>query len=438
MALIHEKSCECAKSELDLFAVPLTQTSVEEGRFVEVGPIASLTSNMPIEFRIEGSESEYLDLSNSYVYVKAKITKPDGTNLADDSEVGPCNLFLQALFSRIDMSIGDTQITRPTNLYPYRAYIETLLSFGQNAKFSQLTAPVWYKDTAGHMDSHDPDRNKGYKARKALFKRSNNVEMMGKLHLDLMFQDRYILNLTPVNLRLSRSKDEFCLMSATQFKIVLEKVFLKVRKVKLNPAVALAHAEALELGTAKYPIRRVECITYTIDAGTMSHDKDNLFTGQLPKRLVLGMVLNTSFNGTINSNPFNFSHFTVNYIELIADGKQVLGKPLQPIFGTGANDPDAYIESYASLFMGTETMYRDEGNDISREEYKSGFSLFAFDLTPDLEEAGHVQLIKQGIVKLSLKFSQALAATVNVIVYAEFENMIEINKDRKVLFDYVG
>ena len=434
MALIHEQSCECVKSELDLFAVPLTQTSVEDGRFSEVGPIATLTSNMPIEFKVEGAESEYLDLSNSYIYVRSKILKGDGSNLENDSEVGPVNLLLQSLFSRVEMSIGETQITRPTNLYPYRAYIETLLSFGQTPKNSQLTAALWYKDTAGHMDSHDGDENKGYKARKSLFAGNKTVDMIGKLHLDLMFQDRYLLNLTPITLRLSRSKNEFCLMCTDAFKVKLEKVVLKIRRVKLNPAVSLAHAEALQLGTAKYPIRRVECLTYTVDAGTLSHDKENLFTGQLPKRLVLGMVTNTSFNGTFTSNPFNFQHFNVNYIELVADGKQVLGKPLQPTFGT----TNTYIESYASLFMGTEMMYKDEGNDISRDEYKSGFTLFAFDLTPDLEESGHVQLVKQGIVKLSLQFSEALAATINVIVYAEFENMIEINKDRKVLFDYVG
>ena len=41
-------------------------------------------------------------------------------------------------------------------------------------------------------------------------------------------------------------------------------------------------------------------------------------------------------------------------------------------------------------------------------------------LTPDMEESRHVQLIKQGIVSLGLKFRDPLAAAVNMIVYAEF------------------
>ena len=42
MPLIHPLSCKCVKSELDLFAVPLTQTSDEEGRWVEYGPITAV------------------------------------------------------------------------------------------------------------------------------------------------------------------------------------------------------------------------------------------------------------------------------------------------------------------------------------------------------------------------------------------------------------
>jgi hypothetical protein len=39
----------------------------------------------------------------------------------------------------------------PTSLYPYRAYIETLLSYGPAAKESQLTEVMWFKDTPGHQ-----------------------------------------------------------------------------------------------------------------------------------------------------------------------------------------------------------------------------------------------------------------------------------------------
>jgi len=52
MAFIHKGSCECAKSELDLFSVPPTQTSIESGLYVEYRPISSITDGAPIEFKM--------------------------------------------------------------------------------------------------------------------------------------------------------------------------------------------------------------------------------------------------------------------------------------------------------------------------------------------------------------------------------------------------
>jgi hypothetical protein len=47
MAFIHEGSCECAKSELDLFSLPSMQTSIESGIYVEYHPISNITGGAP-------------------------------------------------------------------------------------------------------------------------------------------------------------------------------------------------------------------------------------------------------------------------------------------------------------------------------------------------------------------------------------------------------
>ena len=161
MAMLHTHSGECAKSELDLFALPPTQTSVEEGQWVEFHPISTISDGGPIEFFIPGSGEEYLDLNQTQLYVRAKVTKGDGSDLAADDPVGPVNLFLQSLFSQIDVSLNERLISPSTPTYPYRAMIETLLSYGNDAKTTQLTAGLFYKDTAGKMDHPDPLADRG-------------------------------------------------------------------------------------------------------------------------------------------------------------------------------------------------------------------------------------------------------------------------------------
>ena len=91
MALVHPKSCESVHTGLDLFSVPPTQTAVEEGQFVEYHPLSSLSPAAPIEFAISGATSEYLDLSNTYLHVRAKVTKADRTNLDAGTDVPRVN-----------------------------------------------------------------------------------------------------------------------------------------------------------------------------------------------------------------------------------------------------------------------------------------------------------------------------------------------------------
>jgi hypothetical protein len=52
-----------------------------------------------------------------------------------------------------------------------------------------------------------------------------------------------------------------------------------------------------------------------------------------------------------------------------------------------------------------------------------------------LSEVGAFQLIKQGNSRVEIHFAEALTATINMIMYAEFDNVIEIDRNRKVLFE---
>jgi len=433
MAFIHEQSCECTKSELDLFSIPPTQTSMEQGSWVEYHPLTTVTDGSPIEFDISGTGEDYIDFSNTMLYVRAKVTQNNGDDLADDAAVGPVNLFLHSLFSQVDISLNGTLITASTNTYPYRALLETLLSYGEDAKKTQLTSALFYKDQAGRMDSVDfaaAAVNGGLAKRRALVAGSREFDMMGRLHADIFFQDRYIINEVGIKIKLVRSKDLFCLMGACKVKILHAAMF--VRKVKLMPSVFLAHAKTLERGTAKYPIRRVVCKSFAVPQNYLDVSHEKLFSGQLPTRIVIGLVSNRAFNGHAGSNPFNFQHFNLSEIGLYLDGQQQHAvRPIQPDYAHGQ-----YIRAYNSLFVGTGKIYKDEGLYITREDYGNGYALYAFDLTADLGEDDHFSLVRQGSVRLALKFSQALAATITVVAYAEFENVIEVDRDRNVVFDF--
>jgi hypothetical protein len=426
------------KSELDLFSVPPTQTSIESGKYVDYRPISSLTEGAPIEFDIASSGDDYVDFANSFLYVRVKIVRAGGAHLDPTDTIGPANNFLHSLFSQVDVSLNGTLITSSTNTYPYRAYIENLLTYGPAAKQSHLTGCLFYKDEAGKMDQANPnadagDRNGGLTKRAAFIARSREVDLIGRIHSDIFFQQRYMLNEVNTKIKLTRSKDAFCLMASGDqaFKVKIMSAALFVRKVKISPSVYLAHAKTLETGLAKYPIRRVICKTFTIPSGYLDISQEKLFSGQLPSRLIIGCVDNRAYNGDLARNPFNFQHFSVREISVFLDGQQHGIKPLTQDYGSGQ-----YVPAFMSLFSGTGKDNRDEGNDISRLDFANGYTLYAFDLSPDLADNDHFNLSRQGTVRVDMKFATALEHTVTVIAYAEFENIIEIDRNRNVVFDF--
>jgi hypothetical protein len=44
-------------------------------------------------------------------------------------------------------------------------------------------------------------------------------------------------------------------------------------------------------------------------------------------------------------------------------------------------------------------------------------------------EVGAFQLIKQGNLRVEIHFAEAMAGTINVVLYAEFDNVIEIDRN---------
>ena len=90
----------------------------------------------------------------------------------------------------------------------------------------------------------------------------------------------------------------------------------------------------------------------------------NVILGQLPKRIILGLVSNLTFNGNREMNPFNFHYHNLNYLALYIDGVQVPSKALQPNFWN-----KKYIEAYHTVFSGTGIHFLNQGNSLSRDIY---------------------------------------------------------------------
>ena len=441
MKLLHEQSSQCLRSELDLFSLPPTQTAVDGSQWVEHSPVSTITSSSPIEFIVSGSGEDYMDLNNTLLEVKACIKTTNNSPVKAAAAVAPINNTLHSLFSQIDVSLNDVNVSSATTTYPYRAYIETHLNYGTDAKKSRLQAAMYFIDDNLTVSNPIPDsssaRNMGLKRRHGICTAKPTFDMIGPLHVDVFNQSKYMLNGVTMKVRMTRSKDSFVLMAKSDvtesFKVDILSAKLFVRKLKIRPSLCLAHERILQQKTVKYPITRVECKVIHLPQGQKSFTHDNLFLGQLPKRIVLGLVDNRVFNGDISLNPYNFQHCNLNYLAVHLDGQQVPWAPLQPSFSGSS-----YIRAFYTQFTGGDGISSDTGNTIGREQFVNGHVLYCFDLIPDLSSScgHHFSVTKSGNLRLQLAFEVALSITGNVLVHSEFDNVIEIDKDRKVTRNY--
>jgi hypothetical protein len=182
--------------------------------------------------------------------------------------------------------------------------------------------------------------------------------------------------------------------------------------------------------TAKYPITRVEVKNITIPKDIQS-PLENVCLGILPSRIVISFVESSAFNGTYTTNPFNFEHFNHNYLNVVTDSSLHI-TPLKPDYQN-----DLYIQSYNTLSSATGINFGDSGIHITRYDFANGYNFNIFDLTPDISShEPHLNAQTSGALRIEVQFRETLKKPITAIVFMEYNNIIEIDRNRRVTLDY--
>ncbi len=95
-------------------------------------------------------------------------------------------------------------------------------------------------------------------------------------------------------------------------------------------------------------------------------------------------------------------------------------------------DKAKYLEAYNALFSNI----KGSENNITYKDFAGGNTIFAFDLTPDLCNSGHYNLMKNGSLNLSIRLEEGASESITIMTYMEFDNIIEIDNKRNIFLDY--
>ena len=427
---------ESKTSGLLLFDEQDIQTDIIGNSCVDYHPITSLSSGGPIEFFVPGASDEYIDVSDIHLEICIKVQKVEAgkvSDLADADKAALINQPISSLFQDVYFSIGDKQVEGGQHLYPYTAYLCSLLQFHPSAKKTHMEAYGWNEDEPGAMDN---DANEGFKFRSKAIVNGKEWNLYGPLFLDMMRQPRFLLPKADLSFKFLQAKKAFVMhqlaAAAVDYKIEFTRCVLWVRRVKVNDLVIAQHNKGLESNNAIYPLQHIDIKSFTIASGQSTLRKDGLYMSQCPKKLVIGLLDHEAHTGKVGLNPFNFQHFNLSRIAIYRDGDLTAGQTLTTDY-TKKLYTRAYVNSQASLgYFNT-----DDTNGLTMEHFEKGYNLYVFDLTPDgVNDATHRSPLAFSSLRLEIDFSKALAKPINVLVLAVFDAKLEITKLRDVVASY--
>ena len=420
--------CPCIVNDLDIHPNIPIQVGIEEGHYEECRPNSSIENQDVFEFDISGAGDDYASLSDSFLFVEYVIKKGDGTTPTEGTNVAMINNCLHSAFSQVDVWLNETLVTRNSNLYSYKAYLENVLSHGVEAETSYLTAEGFYKQEAGKFESTE---DSSFTKRKTKTDNGKKYQCMGRLHVDLFQQSRAMLNNVNIKIKLVKNKNTFSIFSPStdnvSYKLKITDIAFYIRKLRISNDLKLKHMNQLNKEPAIYPYKQIVMKSITIPSGISDYTVEKLHDGELPNKIFFGLVENTSFNGNYHKNPFKFDNNGINLIVFYLDGKQIPSDPMTPNYDGGQ-----YVRPYLSLIEATGTLNSPYGINLSYDDFKNDYNIYGMDLTPHLS-TGNVVSKRRGSVRLYFRFKSQLSSSLTLITYSEIDTILKIDKARNIV-----
>ena len=424
-------------NQLQLFQPKQFPQELFGNEYITLDPyhVLSEKSTGPIEFVLKENK-DYIDLQETVLRIKCKIVNADYTAIpvpakAGDDHVSFVNNAMHSLFSDVILLINDKRVEGGDKMYPYKAYMNTVFRYSKETQEGQLFSVGFIRDDATKMEDVS---NAAFLKRKTWTDLGATKEFIGKLHLGMFNQERLLVPGADLHLKLERAKDTFSIFNANPTlrpRVIIESAVLELMTVKVNPQLMNYHAQMLAKGIpAEYPYHRVEMDVMTIRENTLGDKQDFLFSGQVPKYVIMVMVANSAMNGEYRRNPYNFKFFNATYIDLTKDRQAVPFPPFEPDFAN-----NNYLQEYMSVFQSNGLLGKNCILPINYDEYKSGYTNLQWNLS-DNRKGANSNPDPRGNLKIEVKFTTKTTEAINVVLYGIFDGSVMIFGDDTTVTNY--
>jgi len=411
----------------------------------------------PMEFIIPGLD-DFVDLGRSYFTMELSLKKSNNANLVAAEKLWPVNNLAHSIIKQTDLQLNGTLISPQSDTYHYKAYLETLLNFdredgktvlGPQGWFNQLDFPPqwtatntdkagnhqhWQDLTANHQAAFDTSAAEVEKYTGGL-----THSLVFTPHLEVFHTGKLLVPGIEIKMKFHFNSPNLFLNGVALAGRLMEgdvKLRFHLCQLRLNEAVysSLSSQRHNEGKIATYPTVRSEIRTFSMQGDLVRFDIPNLFQNRVPDRLIVGLVDSRAFNGDVTRDPFCFQKFGLTSIKQIVKGEEYPYETLQLVRNNGTRDNLGYFR----FLQASGAWCKKKGNMVELGDWghQKNCTLFMFDnVANGCADSQRLNPKQTGDLQLTSEFGAAPGTNITVLVYGEFENLLEIDRNGAVLYN---
>ena len=131
--------------QIDLFKPASFPQALLGNEYITLRPFHNLPPKGPIEFMVKDNK-EYINLQETTVTVKCKITNADGGKIPIADQVAFVNNSMHSLFQDVEVQINGKRVEGGDTKYPYKSYIASVFRFSKEVQEGQLFSVGYVRD----------------------------------------------------------------------------------------------------------------------------------------------------------------------------------------------------------------------------------------------------------------------------------------------------
>jgi len=396
----HARSAGVRNPRLNMFSTPPTDLSMSSRRLVRINPFN--TGINPVTFQVDPQE-DFIDLNESFFEVELTVKKSDNTNVLTADVLGLANNLAHTLFKQINVRLNGTLISPQTDTYHLKAYIETLLNHDRDDGETILTPNGWYNClgvpddgdadelTANKLDTTHanyadlPQDLKNLVQGRLQFLDGDAVTLRFKPYLEVFYLSKLLVPGVQIQIDMYfNAPAMWTIRWAGASTLRLTEADVNVRlflaQVRVTPSVYREIMTNMKSGrVVTYPTVRGEIRTYSHPNDNRHFEGSNPFHNHLPNRLVVLLLKQAAFNGTITESPFNFGKFNLASIKQLVRGEEYPYETLELQHDGDSKDQRGYFR----FLQASGALCRGKGNMVRKVDWGDGkrCNLFVFDNT---------------------------------------------------------